>query len=156
MIKVSDTTLLHGMLVLYHSLIILYTNLSIIQVQKHFMKALQGNCPHFFARFRGRKSSTSSSTHLTQAIHQGNAIPIPCKDIKSQKRSPSHPTVKNCLLWACDSLSSVKDRWNWVESNSNTDGSHAICIWYNPISIYLNDGNKLYKIIIRYQLLDLL
>ncbi|XP_061185457.1 calcitonin gene-related peptide type 1 receptor-like [Saccostrea echinata] len=45
------------------------------QVQKNVTRTTQRKFPNLFVRFKGRKFSTSSCTHLTQAIHPINTMP---------------------------------------------------------------------------------
>ncbi|XP_048754280.2 calcitonin gene-related peptide type 1 receptor-like [Ostrea edulis] len=53
------------------------------QVHKNVRLAVHRKCPEFSVRFRGRKFSTSSSTHLTQAVHPMSSTPSVHSDIKS-------------------------------------------------------------------------
>uniref|UniRef100_K1QNL4 G-protein coupled receptors family 2 profile 2 domain-containing protein n=1 Tax=Magallana gigas TaxID=29159 RepID=K1QNL4_MAGGI len=46
------------------------------QVQQNFKRAVSRKWSHVFVRFHARKFSTTSSTHLTQAIHPMSVTPI--------------------------------------------------------------------------------
>lgn len=63
------------------------------QVQKNITKTTQRKFPSLFVRFKGRKFSTSSCTHLTQAVHPINTMP----NIYNDNKSPDISVVPNSL-----------------------------------------------------------